>query len=272
MIEFCTKHESGPEVLSGAYYNRSQEILYSHLLYDDRHRIVYCYVPKTGCTNMKQAFAVINGLVREEELNNTSPDHPLLFHTHRLTYLSHEQRQYRLKSYYKFVIVRDPLERLVSAYRNKLDNDNIVDFFRAVQMQIIVNYRKKRKQVKNGKKLKAVLHPTFPEFIDYMVETPFGELDDHFLPVTEICQPCSIHYDFYANFKLLSYDVEAMFHLLGIPQGYYTHSVEHPNRPTEQLLTEFFSQLSDAQVMRLMQKLSHEQNFYQSLYPEEPLP
>ena len=268
MEEFCSKYKSELQLLTDLYYNRSHEILYSHLLYDDHYRIIYCYVPKTGCTNMKQAFAVMNGLIRKEELHNIHPDHPLLFRIHRLAELSNEQRRYRLKNYYKFVIVRSPMERLVSAYRNKLDSDNTVSFFKDLQINIIRNYRKKRKYVKNGKRLKTAMHPAFIEFIDYMVETPFGDMDDHFLPVTEVCQPCSIHYDFYANFKLLSYDIGSIFHLLDIPQSYYLHSVEHPSQPTEQLLFEYFSQLSDEQTTRLTHRLSFEQKFYQSLYPE----
>ena len=160
------------------------------------------------------------------------------------------------------------MERLVSAYRNKLDNDETVDYFKALQINIIRNYRKKRKYVKNKARLKTALHPTFPEFIDFMVETPFGNMDDHFLPITEICQPCLIHYDFYANFQLLSYDMESIFHLLDIPRSYYLHSVEHPSQPTQQLVPEYFSQLSDEQMMRLTSKLFLEQKFYQSLYPE----
>ena len=268
MEEFCGKYKPELQLVTDLYYNRSQEMLYSHLLYDDHYRIIYCFVPKTGCTNMKQAFAIMNGLIRKEELQNINPDHPLLFRIHRLIDLSDEQRRYRLKNYYKFVIVRNPMERLVSAYKNKLDSDNTVNFFKALQMDIIRNYRKKRKYVKSGSRLKTVWHPTFMEFIDYMVETPYEDMDDHFLQVTEICQPCSIRYDFYANFNLLSYDIGSMFHLLNIPQSYYRYSVDHPNQPTEQLMSEYFSQLSDEQVMKLTQRLSFEQKFFQSLYPE----
>ena len=268
MEEFCSKYKSELQLLTDMYYNRSQEMLYRHLLYDDHYRIIYCYVPKTGCTNMKQAFAVMNGLIREEELHDINPDHPLLFRVHRLADLSNEQRQYRLENYHKFMTVRNPMERLVSAYRNKLDNDKTVDYFKALQINIIRNYRKKRKYVKNKARLKTALHPAFTEFIDFMVETPFGNMDDHFLPVTNICQPCSIYYDFFANFQLLSYDIEKIFHLLDIPRSYYRHSVEHPSQPTQQLVSEYFSQLTDEQMMRLTNKMSLEQNFYQSLYPE----
>ena len=43
--------------------------LLGHLLYDDTHKIVFCYVPKNGCTNMKRLMLVLNGILPPETSN-----------------------------------------------------------------------------------------------------------------------------------------------------------------------------------------------------------
>jgi len=39
------------------------DILFKHLLYDDKRRIVFCYVPKNGCSNMKRMLLILNGIL-----------------------------------------------------------------------------------------------------------------------------------------------------------------------------------------------------------------
>ena len=39
------------------------DTLFKHLLYDDKRRLVFCYVPKNGCSNMKRTFLVLNGFL-----------------------------------------------------------------------------------------------------------------------------------------------------------------------------------------------------------------
>ena len=37
--------------------------LFKHLLYDDSRKILFCYVPKNGCSNLKRMMLILNGFL-----------------------------------------------------------------------------------------------------------------------------------------------------------------------------------------------------------------
>ena len=72
-----------------------------------------------GCSNWKRMFAVLNGLLPPTE-STERPAEDTLRKVNRLVNLKPAEREWRLKKYFKFIMLRNPLERLVSAYRNKV--------------------------------------------------------------------------------------------------------------------------------------------------------
>ena len=74
----------------------------------------------------------------------------------------------RYKNYTKFMFIRDPIERLLSAYRDHRPRE----FF---------------KSNKDGK---------FEDFLEWLLKLPDNELNPHVVSFTKICNPCSIKYDF----------------------------------------------------------------------------
>ena len=58
----------GSNKLSKALPSKMEQLedLFKHLLYDDSRRIVFCYVPKNGCSNLKRLMLVLNGLLPED--------------------------------------------------------------------------------------------------------------------------------------------------------------------------------------------------------------
>lgn len=265
MEKLCHRYSHRPPPSPGTY---DHSLLVTHLLYDDAKRVIYCYAPKTGCTNMKQSFVLINKIYTPEELislNVTHEDH--LSKAQSLARLSPAQRNYRLDNYFKFLVVRNPVERLLSAYRNKIVRDDAALFFRRIRADVVRRYRRPEGARRNSS---STRYPTFPEFIDYINSLTVNDLDDHFQPVSDICHPCFIKYHFYANFKVLNYDIDNIFHLLDIPLSYFSYQAEHQRSPTLDLLPMYYSQLSLWQKSELFKKLlKFELDFYYSLYPEE---
>lgn len=127
------------------------------LVVDEKHKILYCELPKVGCTNWKRTmlqvrkykYATIFACYGWEPWNDGDNSHLYFNFLCKLIlpdkygsmkvediksphgkkgdggykYLSEwppEEQIEIIKSYYKFMFVRHPLERLLSAYRDKV--------------------------------------------------------------------------------------------------------------------------------------------------------
>jgi hypothetical protein len=97
---------------------------WSDLYVDDKKRYVYCKVEKVACTSWKRVLMTITGKMG----SNKSPEKLNFNFVHvradeyirELSSYKPKEIEFRLKNYYKFMFVREPLERLVSAYRDKM--------------------------------------------------------------------------------------------------------------------------------------------------------
>lgn len=121
---------------------------YEHMYTDDVHRYIYCVIGKTSCTSWKRVLLTMAGFrltndatVRPEQLPFLKVHNKRLTNRvlKRLVNFTADGIQFRLNNYFKFVFVREPLERLVSAYRDKMLRD--ADYLKHVVPVIIKKYR-----------------------------------------------------------------------------------------------------------------------------------
>ena len=77
MHEFCAE---AADHIDLQLPTSSEELntLFQHLLYDDSRRMVFCYVPKNGCSNMKRLMLVLNGILPPESSLERRPPEPVL--------------------------------------------------------------------------------------------------------------------------------------------------------------------------------------------------
>jgi len=102
--------------------NESHEIEWYRLFISDRRRYIYCATTKAACSSWKLTLLRLTGkdLSRITNVHNRQMTDAVL---KRAEHYSSAGFETRLNKYFKFMFVREPLERLVSAYLDKCFRD-----------------------------------------------------------------------------------------------------------------------------------------------------
>ncbi|XP_068448994.1 carbohydrate sulfotransferase 14 [Clinocottus analis] len=197
-----------------------RKTLLQHVLVSDRYRFLYCYVPKVACSNWKRVLKVLDGALESVDVS-VKMDHrsDLRF----LSSLKPEEIRHRLRHYFKFMFVREPMERLLSAYRNKFGE--IESYQRKYGAEIVARYRKGG-GVGGGARPKGD-DVTFAEFVRYLLDEDAERMNEHWMPVYNLCQPCAVSYDFIGSYERLEGDAELVLRRVGAPPA-----VRFPERQT----------------------------------------
>uniref|UniRef100_A0A3P9HKS2 Carbohydrate sulfotransferase n=1 Tax=Oryzias latipes TaxID=8090 RepID=A0A3P9HKS2_ORYLA len=194
-----------------------------NFIVDDKHGIIYCYIPKVACTNWKRTLVALN--YSEPYPDPMSFEHNWVHDSERFQYLNDFPKidvylfllQAKLKHYTKFMFVRDPFVRLISAYRDKMLNYNQY-FYEGYVRLILLLYKKQTKMTYNHKVAKKEgLQPSFYEFIQYILD-PRTEKKEPFEPhwrqMHRLCHPCLIEYDFVGHQESLQEDAQELLKML----------------------------------------------------------
>lgn len=197
----------------------------SNLIVDDKNHILYCYVPKVACTNWKRMMLILSGATNLTEPLSIPADsvHRKKVFT-KLSDLEPEGIRHRLHTYKKFLFVRHPIERVLSAFRNKFEKNYTSSA-----------YFKKRFGVKIIKKYRQGIEPEdvpetgdgvkFAEFISYLIDTKPEYLNEHWAPVSSMCHPCSVRYQVIGKYETLAEDAEYILRLIGAPPSVHFPAV-----------------------------------------------
>ena len=190
--------------------------------------------------------------------------------------LTQSQRLKMILTYYKFMIVRNPLERLVSGYRNKiqppLSFKKQDSFPHKIKKDILMRFRLKEflewRQI--SKTQEHNISVSFQEFVHYIMYTTTEDLNEHFQGSMDICHPCVVDYDFYGNFRNYSHDAQALVKKLQTDPHFYRDESLHSNgEQTTNLLPHYFNQLTNREKVKLLGVMYDELAFYYTLYPTE---
>ncbi|XP_018426420.1 PREDICTED: carbohydrate sulfotransferase 14 [Nanorana parkeri] len=179
--------------------------LLKHIIVNDRYKFLYCYVPKVACSNWKRVIKVLDGHLENVDVKLK------MDHLSDLTFLSDlsvEEIRYRLQYYYKFLFVREPMERLLSAYRNKFGE--IKEYQQKYGMEIVKRYRE-NPGVSQGEDV------TFSEFFRYLLDEDVEKMNEHWMPIYNLCQPCAVTYDFIGSYERLREDANTVLENVNAP-------------------------------------------------------
>ncbi|XP_036438702.1 carbohydrate sulfotransferase 12-like [Colossoma macropomum] len=196
----------------------------ANLLVDDRHGIIYCYVPKVACTEWKRVMIVLSESLKVNGVPYRDlSDIPVeLIHGNSTQYLNRYNRtvmKHKLQQYKKFMFVREPFVRLISAYRDKFQTEN-QPFYKRYAVPILKRFGKIPNPPASAKEARtAGIAPSFSNFIQYILSLPaekYELLDEHWRQMTHLCHPCQIHYDFIGKMETMEEDAAHLLRMLRV--------------------------------------------------------
>ncbi|EDO44982.1 predicted protein [Nematostella vectensis] len=236
--------------------------MFRNIIVNDKHNLLYCYIPKVACSNWKRVLMVLNGDTTDPYTINTADVHNRsLGYFRYLNEYSPTEIVHRLKNYYKFLFVRHPYERLVSAYRNKfIDSYNYTLFKQLYGRRIIKHFRRNPDQ----RSLKTGEGVSFTEFVSYLLASDSEFSDRHWQQYDLLCRPCLIYYDYVGKFENLRSDADDLLRLLGVEDRVqFPHNMSSGYKTSSShLAKQYFRQLPLELKDRLRKLYKHDLNMF----------
>lgn len=248
--DFCISSQHTYGISSLIRFLRSSTSNKAHFYVSHNMKLVYCSVPKVASTNWKRLLLMFEQATNSSSVASIEKNNVHALPQVRLfNIISKEGIKQTLFHYYKFLFVRHPFERLVSAYRNKFEENNKY-FHKTYGSQILRLYRANltEKQYRRGNGVK------FEEFILWILQKRV--FDGHWSPIDSICHPCVLPYDFIGKMESLVADSEQILKDLGSQEHFPAHLTDkHKTSLTsKQLIQTHFSKLSKETIRQLYQR------------------
>ena len=242
----------------------------SHILISDKHKLLFCSVPKVSSTNWKNVFLILNGNVSLQNVRDG--DGLSLDRTHGNTVtldqynLTLDELRLRLETYTSFLFVRNPFTRALSAYRDKFQSEKSTDFnyIRTVYGPKMNGYGNRSLTEDDPEYTSA----TFSEFARYVGDprTRFGIAEDHWTPMADLCFPCQHKYDVIGNLETYSRDTRMILTgKIGRPELYGVAMRKPPqttNSSESAQMRRYFSSLSEGEIQGLKRRYVDDLNLF----------
>ncbi|XP_043471725.1 carbohydrate sulfotransferase 11-like isoform X2 [Leptopilina heterotoma] len=238
-----------------AKYNVTSFLERKHFLFSTKNDVLYCWIRKIASTSFTKIFSSIeNKCVTNEfyrEVEFLSPTTELLNSVNQNN------------NTFKFLIVRHPFERLVSSYRDRIeDNTKFTAQAWIYVSKIFYLTRPKlfhsnsttggtlEKIFFNDRRLKLV--PTFQEFVTYLIQESSDNYDHHWNQYYKHCSLCEINYNFILKLDNNSpKEIEYISSKLNLPKETL---INHQATTDFHRTCKYFKKLSCETILQLYEK------------------
>ncbi|XP_047484466.1 carbohydrate sulfotransferase 13-like [Penaeus chinensis] len=213
-------------------------------LISGRYNLVWCNVFKAASSNWLYNFLLMAGFT-EKELQKSSSSPVELARQEAYARPSRDELVAAMENpgATSFMIVRDPFERLLSAYKDKIESTK-QKFYRTLRCQIQHRATKTTRDCQ----------PTFPEFVDYLLEERAkGKApNEHWAPYHSFCSPCQLPFDYVLRFEsLLEEEAFLVAKVPGLSAVVKPHKLHASHTDYSAVTRQYFSQLSPLKLARL---------------------
>ena len=201
-----------------------------------KYKVVYFSVPKNACTTLKRLVYRINGKIPPSNLGDI---HFHSLHLH-LAQLKPGEIYNAIASsqWFRFGVVRNPYDRLLSAYKSKITDINHEPTFLKIRGKILDYYG----LTGHGHKV------TFPQFVKWVHQV--RHMDSHWNIQAKILRVDVVKYSLLARFENFDKDMEKFF--AGTKIAPLPLEITNPTNPTK--MSEFYTQELADIVYEIYQK------------------
>lgn len=171
---------------------------------------------------------------------------------------SHFGIKLRLETYFKFFFVREPFERLLSAYEDKFVKMQWPEEAILTSSKRIIDYFKFVADPKTDDQV------TFSKFIFYVSGAGFNQ-NRHWNTYDSLCHPCDINYDFIGHFDKMPQEAPFILKRTGMDRvatfpDFHTHN-------TSSMLHEKYSQVPRARIVKLARAFQKDFKMFNFSFP-----
>ncbi|CAH1775753.1 unnamed protein product [Owenia fusiformis] len=223
----------------------------SNVYIDREHKLLYCYTPKVASTTWRLILTANHYNVNTSDVTEdmTGPVWGKwyagkILGSFTMTGKTYDEMRTMQKDLFKFMFVRDPIERLPSAWRSKIIEQNTDHYRRNYGSKMIEKYRE------NPNPIDIIQgYATFEEFVKYVTDD-HNKGDEHWEAYSDLCNPCLINYDVIGDYKTLYDDAKLTFQLANLTR--FDFPVK--NSETSANIKGYYTNLTSATIEKIYDK------------------
>ncbi|XP_029174657.1 carbohydrate sulfotransferase 11-like [Nylanderia fulva] len=183
-----------------AKYKLRTPLVKRHFLYNTKHKSLYCWIRKVASTSFTKLFS---------DMSNRRVSHNFYKEVDFLSPKSLTDLQYLVSNntVFKLLIVRHPFQRLVSSYRDRIEDNSrytAQSWLYARQILYLSRPELFRPNATGGSVLQSIfltnrrlkVVPSFREFLEWLLRQPTDHDDDHWGQYYTHCGVCDTSYNF----------------------------------------------------------------------------
>ena len=204
------------------------------MMVDDKDGILLCVTYKVASRQLKR----IIGALTNVKIGRYAPRG--LFNW--FNQYTQDEKEHMARTYFKFLFVREPLDRLLSGFLDKFYREPHPMYRLMYGKNIIRKYRANA----TAESLEKGHDVTFNEFAQFILD---GNRNEHWDQFYRRCHPCAVDYDFIGYFESLEQELPYVFKAAGV--GEVPLQIPYVSHNTSSKVHYYYSQLPREKIIQL---------------------